>query len=131
MKLLRLRRRSSPAPGDEHRLEASAEGFYYLGSGKRAQTVNWSGVLEIDGFKRDQITADLICLTIKYNDGEDRIVEINEEMRGFCDVVSALEGQGFLRPTWRKVVILPPFDTRRFVLFTSSKKSMTARNAGQ
>ena len=104
------------------RIEASESGLHVLASREGAWTIPWESITEIEGFKRDRITTDLICLLIRYDDGAEQAVEINEDMEGFSGAASELERRSLLKPTWREYVTLPPFEERRFVLFTSAKR---------
>ena len=49
----------------------------------------WEEVQRIDAYKREIYAADLSCLAILST--EDRVVEINEEMRGWNEVANAIE----------------------------------------
>jgi hypothetical protein len=103
----------------QERLEAVGEGLRCFGSREHVRTICWGDIREIEGFKRDLITTDLICLLVKYDDGLPQMVELNEDMEGFGTVVSELERRSFLEPSWRKRVTLPPFQECRFILFAS------------
>jgi hypothetical protein len=109
-------------PRSKYRLEATDRELCCCGSKEGTRAIKWESILEIQGFKRDQITTDLLCLTINYRDGAENAVEINEEMDGFADAEKVLARLGFLRSDWRKLVVLPPFQSRKFVLFSASKK---------
>src|SRR5262249_35173292 len=100
------------------RVEAAEEGLRCFVSGEETHAIRWSDIREIEGFKRDLITTDLICLLIKYDDGSPKAVELNEDMNGFGGLVSELEHRSFLKSSWREYVTLPPFQPCRFVLFT-------------
>ena len=84
--------------------------------------IRWSSIQEIEGFKKNLITTDLICLLIKYEEDSEKVMEINEDIKGFLDVERELQRRGFLRPNWREWVTLPPFQERRFLLFTSAAR---------
>jgi hypothetical protein len=108
-------------PRSEYHVEATREGLRCSGSREGVFTINWGNILEIEGFKRDRVTTDLICLAIRYYEGGGKTVEINEDMEDFDDAVTGLERQEFLGSNWQKFVTLPPFQARRVVLFTASK----------
>jgi hypothetical protein len=103
------------------RIETTGEGLCCVDSGNGTRTVLWSSIIEIAGFKRDRVTTDLICLAIKFWDKAERVVEINEDMDGFDRAIAALGQEGYLKADWREFVTLPSFDTRRFILWASSK----------
>jgi hypothetical protein len=106
----------------EIRIEATEGGLRCFDARESARTIRWGSIQEIEGFKRDRITTDLICLLIRYVDGAEQTVEINEDMEGFGGAASELERRNFLKSSWREYVTLPPFQQRKFVLFTSAKR---------
>ena len=108
-------------PNRQERLEALESGLHIFASRGRAWTIPWESIQQIEGFKRDLLTTDLICLLIRYDDGADLMMEINEDVEGFLDVERELQRRGFLRSSWREWVTLPPFQERRSLLFTSPK----------
>jgi len=110
-------------PRSKYRIEAADDGLRCSGTKEGTQTISWDSIVEISGLKRDQVTTDLTCLAIRYFSNGEKTVEINEDMEGFENAVRELERRKFLRADWRKFVTLPPFQTRRFVLFNSSSKS--------
>jgi hypothetical protein len=103
-------------------LHVTADGLCCFDPGEGPRTISWESIQQIEGFKRDQITSDLICLLIRYDDGAEKTVEINEDMEGFGVVESELERRKFLKSSWREYVTLPPFQQRKFVLFTSAAR---------
>jgi hypothetical protein len=106
------------------RLEVTEVGLRCFGAAKGAWMIRWSSIQEIEGFKRDLITTDLICLLIKYEEDSEKVmeIEINEDIEGFLDVERELQRRGFLGSSWREWVTLPPFQERRFLLFTSAAR---------
>ncbi|WP_157235132.1 hypothetical protein [Methylosinus sp. LW4] len=102
------------------RVELTGEGLRCCDARDGEHLIKWESLQTIEGFKRDQITTDLICLAITYYNETEKIAEINEDMKGFFEAASELERQRFLEPNWWKLVNSQPFQVQKFVLFTSS-----------
>jgi hypothetical protein len=75
-----------------------------------AVTIAWTDVEEIHAFKRDLFTVDLIC--IEFRLGENRIVEIHEEMVGYHDLQPWLQKKfPEIQANWFTTVAFPAFVT--------------------
>jgi hypothetical protein len=102
-------------PRSVYRIEAMTDGLRCSGSEEGAYIIKWGSIQKIEGFKRDQVTTDLICLAITYYDEAEKFIEINEEMQGFNEAVEELERLNFLKPNWSGN--LQPFQSHMFTLF--------------
>ncbi|HTJ00630.1 MAG TPA: hypothetical protein VL527_17240 [Dongiaceae bacterium] len=74
-----------------------------------SMTFSWDSVLAVDTFKRDLFAVDCICLALETPAGW---CEVNEEMKGWDDFVTALGSHlsGFPpRKKWWGEVLQPPF----------------------
>lgn len=54
------------------------------------QAVRWDQVQQVTAFKRDLYTVDMLCLLLLYG-VEGKILEVNEQMEGYNDLVGAME----------------------------------------
>ncbi len=71
----------------------------------------WNSVLAVETFKRDQFTVDCICLAFETKDGW---IEVNEDMKGWGDFLSAVESHlaGFPpQANWFLNTMFPAFAT--------------------
>jgi hypothetical protein len=79
---------------------------------------SWDSVLAVDTFKRDFFSVDCVCLAFETPDGW---IEVNEEMQGWGDFLTAVESHlaGFPpQKNWWHDVVLPPFATNHARLWT-------------
>jgi hypothetical protein len=84
-------------------------------------SLEWSEVLSVTGFKRDLFAGDLICLEFESKRG---FFLIHEEMEGWASLIKRLPDYlpGCKREEeWYDVVMLPPFDLNLTPIF--DKKS--------
>lgn len=99
-----------------YRLAATEEELLCYDRSRLVNSVKWSDVTEIQGFKRDFFTSDVLCLLVK-SDNIRVIIEINEDMDGFLRVDDQLKYLKYLQSDWRVGVVLPPFSENRVTLF--------------
>ncbi len=91
------------------------DGFSVAKSQREIFSLRWNDIQEIVAFKRDLFTTDLVCFSFSTSDAS---FEVNEEVRGFSSLESALgkELPGFDN-TWRYKVIKPAFAPNRAVIY--------------
>lgn len=93
--------------------------------------VNWNEVLRIVAYKLDLLTTD--CIAVAFDVGNDRAVEIHEEMDGFCDVMVAASQQfeGCRKvEEWLFQIAQPPFATNLKELYVRPVGTSVETSAG-
>jgi hypothetical protein len=84
-------------------------------------TASWAAIRKIAAFKRDEISTDLICWEIEFDErGQPWHVEIHEELEGFQDVVNEALRRKIVDPLWVRLVMQPPFATCWTVIYDAS-----------
>jgi len=72
-------------------VRTSDDGFVVVGaSGEVLQSIRWADIAEVVAYKRDLLTMDLICAAFSTAAG---VLELNEEVQGWDDVMAALPVQ--------------------------------------
>ena len=97
---------------DNHRVEV-------IRNGKTADFVLLERVFEISAYKRDLFSVDLICVGIKaQRDGQERFLELHEEMQGFKTFITTLSILFMFRdPDWWTKVAFPAFEPNPTILW--------------
>jgi hypothetical protein len=84
-----------------------------LKNGKRK--ICWKDIQKLEGYKRDLITIDQVCLDIILNE---TIITISEDTEGFGPFIEELKKQfPSIDKDWDLKVTEPPFATNLTVLF--------------
>lgn len=87
-------------------------------SGKTIVSIPWTAITGITAFKRDLITVDILCLEIEVtHGGRSEVYEVNEEMKGFENLISQLDKRFSLKDNWREFVLRPPFKEQKIMLW--------------
>lgn len=93
----------------------------------QAVRVDWQRVLEVQGYKRDLITTDLVCIAFVLEN--DTTVEIDEEMRGFtalCEELPAALPGVLPSERWYQDIAFGPAETKMARLFVRAPGSLSA-----
>jgi hypothetical protein len=92
--------------------------------------LRWSEVEEVHAYKRDLFTTDLICLAFKRY-GEERYLEIHEQMDGYHDLLEALPSRlPSFSMEWMLAFAFPAFETKHQIIWTRSpNKALQATDA--
>ena len=104
-----------------HNANAMTLSWIGFGNDKGELVIAWRDVLNIDAFKRDLYTVDLICLSVRLRDN--KALEISEEMEGWESLVKKLPEYlpGCKRfEEWFQVVALPAFKPNRTAIYQRS-----------
>lgn len=81
------------------------------------KTVTWESIEEIRAYKRDLLTVDLICWGFCFP-GEEYMIEVNEEMVGFKQLVKTAEKRFEInQDDWWSKVAYPAFATNMTVIW--------------
>jgi hypothetical protein len=83
--------------------------------GARTLIVRLDEIERVEIYKRDELTADLVCFDIVLANG-DRLT-LHEGIPGFDSMVEALARLAGLAIGWRDTVILPPFAPNPLVAY--------------
>lgn len=92
--------------------------------------ISWDEIVEIQGYKRDLVTVDLVCFDVEVKKGAEKMTyTIHEEMKGFEQVshVFAKTLPGFDKE-WRGRVVKPAFVENRTLLFGREGKNKNSQN---
>lgn len=107
----------------EPELRVRQGGFDIVRAGKAADAIDFGTIKEISAFKRDLGTTDLVCFEIMVIRGaESLLYEVNEEMRGFDELVRSFEQLPMFVADWRELVIQPAFLPQRTTIFRTSAR---------
>ena len=90
------------------------------------KSVCWDAIEEIRGYKRDLFAVDLICWGFCLQD-EEYVLEVNEEMLGFAELVKSVEAHFDIKSEdWWSKVAIPAFDTNMTVIWRRGDQSKKA-----
>lgn len=81
----------------------------------KADHFRWEDVLRIDGYKRDELVVDAICLDIQF---ASNYVTVSEDAANWREFLGALYARfpGIDRD-WQQQILLPAFVENRMVLY--------------
>ena len=107
------RRRADPI------VRVTDDGFTLLDAKTQTaiRAVRWTDVTRIQTYKLDLFTTDCICLLFESRSDQPP-VQVSEEWKGFTDLFGPLSAAFPSIPQgWYGQVTLPPFETKRTVLY--------------
>ncbi len=111
--IVRQRKKNKPIS-----ISLAPAGFTLLQKGEPEIFVCWDQVVKITAYKIDEWSTDLVCHDLLLRNHLYQVVFLHEDMVGyeaFSDTLATVF-PGF-NSTWRKVVILPPFERNETVLW--------------
>jgi hypothetical protein len=92
------------------------DGFSFVGAEKT--TLRWADISRVIAFKRDRLTTDLLCLAFEALSLPPGVVlEVNEEVSGFADLVDQMIEHLEVVPDWRRRALVPAFARSTTVIF--------------
>ncbi|MCY2932081.1 MAG: hypothetical protein NTV86_21830 [Planctomycetota bacterium] len=100
-------------------LPLTDDGFVTPPPGRREE-VRWEQVVEIDTYKEDMGSSDLICLLFTLADG--RRVTIHEQTSGWMPLTEEMEKRFGIDPKWWWDIQRPTFAQKFTVLWRSADK---------
>ena len=103
-------------------ITSMADGFA-VEDGARTLIIRLDEIEQVEIYKRDELTIDLICFGIVLEDG-DRIM-LHEDIPGFDSMVEVLEQLAGFATGWRDTVVLPPFAPNALVAYVRSAPAET------
>lgn len=109
-------RRDRQSIGSSDKISANDDGFTLPQTEKQ---VPWSNLMQVESYKRDFLTTDLICLELTFavNGGLVK-TEIDEEMEGYDGFVREMELHiSVLEKKWKETVMKPAFAKNRIVVY--------------
>jgi hypothetical protein len=95
----------------EGRIEMSPDAVRVAHPKSGVAEVPWNAITRLVAFKRDVFIVDLICLQLTYGErGQQKCLEVHEEMLGFQNLIDALPSRFPLRDeNWWYKVAFPAF----------------------
>jgi hypothetical protein len=93
------------------------DGFQVTHGPKVIWKVRFDDIERIEGYQRDEIDSDLICLDIQTSDGHSPMGWIHEDIPGFNVLVERLRRLPGFDADWRAKVALQPFAETRTVVY--------------
>ena len=90
------------------RLETDDRGFTILRRWRKPVTVRWDEIAGLVAWKRDELTTDLLCISVDCP-GRDVQYVVHEEMVGFERWQDTMERVLSVDPAWYRNVVFPAF----------------------
>ncbi len=93
------------------------EGFELRADTEFVSGLKWRDVRKIVAFKRDMVTADLVCLAFQCT-GQEGVFEVNDEVGGFWDLVNRVkEVFPDSDQEWEESVVQPAFARNAIAIY--------------
>lgn len=94
-----------------------ADGFQVTQGNRLVWKVRFDEIERIEGYKRDEITSDLLCLDIWTNGRGQAMGWVHEDMAGFDALEGRLKRLSGFDAGWRARVVAPAFAESRVLVY--------------
>ncbi len=82
-------------------IRVERDGFELFSKGRSSAFVRWMEIKEIDAYKVDAVSYDLLCVSFRYRSGDkDLFVEVHEEAAGYRELMCAVETRFPVKQNW-------------------------------